>query len=226
MGPLRIMISVPTFGTLDVEWNTRFMALAIPLGAPVNHCWPVNLTVDEARNRSVEAAIERECDYLFFVDYDVLLDPDVLTRLVAHGLPVVGGLYYSKSHPPEPIAFVDGRPATDWEQGDMIAVDVMGMGCTLLDVGLLKEMGPPWFKTTDEAAMVNGEPTRTQSTEDAYFCDRVTNETDAKPCIDTGIICGHKNLKTGEVFLPTAQLTRNITDLTKGSEKECEQPQD
>ena len=239
MRPKRILISVPTFGTLDVEWVTRFMALAGPLNATIHHCWPVNLPVAEARNRSVEAAIERECDYLLFIDYDVLVQPDALTRLVARELPVVGALYYSKSKPPEPVALVDGRPATGWEQGDVIAVDVIGMGCTLLDVEFLKVMDGPWFATTDDAGMVDGEPTRTQSTEDSYFCERVTNETDARPCIDTGVLCEHKDLRTGAKFymdentgVPTWEDEHGkhtvtsvckIIDLTKKeSEKECE----
>lgn len=212
------MVSVPTFGMLDVEWVTRFMALAGPENSELKHCWPVDMPVAEARNRTVEAALQRECDSIFFVDYDVLIEPSALTRLAALGLPVAGGLYYTKSDPPEPVALVDGRPISGWESGDVVAVDVIGMGCTLLDVGFLKEMGPPWFATTDNAEMVNGEPTRTRSTEDAYFCERVTRETDAKPCVDTGILCGHKDLKTGKVFLPATE-KRTIIDLTKkGSE--------
>ena len=214
MGPKRIMISVPTFGMLDVEWNTRFMALAGPENSELKHCWPVDMPIAEARNRSVEAAIERECDSVFFVDYDVLVFPDTLTRLVALDLPVVGGLYYTKSNPPEPVALVDGRPISEWKSGALVAVDVVGMGCTLLDVALLKSLGPPWFQTSDDGAMVNGEPTRTRSTEDAYFCARVTRESDARPCVDTSIVCGHKDLKSGEVFLPVID-SREVVDLTK-----------
>lgn len=232
------MISVPTFGTLDVEWNTRFMALAGPLNAELKHCWPVDMPIADARDTSIDIAIQRGCDSVFFVDYDVLVPPDALTRLAARELPIVGGLYYSKSKPPEPIALVGGRPATGWERGDVIAVDVMGMGCTLLDVEFLKTMGQPWFKTTDEAGMVNGEPTRTQSTEDSYFCERAA-ELGTKPCVDTGVLCEHKDLKTGEKFyydedtdLPTWKDPQGqkhtttsackIIDLTKESEKECE----
>jgi hypothetical protein len=232
-----ILLSVPTLGMLDVEVASHLFGLARPLNTALMHCWPVGYSVDDARNFSAEAAIREKCEYLFFVDYDVVLPGDALTRLVSRKADVIGGLYFSKSKPPFPLVLSGGHPTMDWAPGDVVKVDAMGMGCTLIRVDILTQLGPPWFKTGEDATECDGVAERRFYTEDTYFFRRVKDELGIAPYVDTGVSCIHKDLATGERFfledgLPTwadADGTKHVVatvaqtkvvDLTKESETE------
>ena len=232
-----IMVSVPSFGSLDVEFVTRYYGLHLPVNASVCRAYPVGLPVAEARNMSVEGAIERKCEYLFFVDYDVLLPPDALTRLVARRAEMIGGLYFTKAKPPWPLVLIDGHSTMDWTPGDVVKVDATGMGCMLLRVDLLKKLEPPWFHTGSSATCTSDtEGEREQHTEDTYFFRRVKEELGLSPLVDTAVECIHKNLVTGDRFfledgLPTwtdadgkhavtPVALGEVVDLTKESETE------
>ena len=191
-----VMIAVPSFGTLDVEFVARLYGLGLPVNADVTRAYPCGMLVADARNRAVAGAIERECEYVFFLDYDVLPPADALTRLIARDTPMVGGLYFTKAKPPWPLVLTGGHSTMDWTPGDLVQVDATGMGCMLLRVDLLEKLEPPWFDTgaslTDEG--------REWHTEDTYFFKRVREELGLSPYVDTGISCVHKDLLTGDRF--------------------------
>jgi len=191
-----VMIAVPGFGSLDVEFVSRHYGMALPVNAAVCRAYPCGLSVADARNMSVQGAIERDCEYLFFVDYDVLVPPDALTKLIARGMDMVGGLYFTKAKPPWPLVLSGGHSMMDWTPGDLVKVDATGMGCMLLRVAMLKKMDPPWFDTgaslTDEG--------RERHTEDTYFFHRAEDELGLKPYVDTSVSCVHKDLLTSERF--------------------------
>lgn len=191
-----ILISVPSFGSLDVEFVTRYYGMDLPVNQVVHRAYPCGLPVADARNMSVRGAIERDCEYVYFVDYDVLVPRDALTRLIARAAPMVGGLYFTKAEPPWPLVLVDGHSTMDWTPGDLVKADATGMGCMLLRVDLLKKLDPPWF---DTGASSTGDG-REWHTEDTYFFGRVKEELGLSPYVDTAVSCIHKNLLTGKRF--------------------------
>jgi len=190
------MMSVPSFGSLDVEFVTRYYGMGLPVNAAVCRAYPCGLPVAQARNKTVQGAIERNCEYVFFVDYDVLPPADALTRLVARDVPMVGGLYFTKAKPPWPLVLVGGHSTMDWTPGDLVKVDATGMGCMLLRVDLLERLDPPWFDTGASLT----EEGRECHTEDTYFFGRAKEELGLSPYVDTAVNCVHKNLLTNERF--------------------------
>jgi hypothetical protein len=170
--------------------------MALPVNASVCRAYPQGMPVAEARNRSVEGAIERDCEYVLFIDYDVLVPRDAFTRLVARNTPMVGGLYFTKAKPPWPLVLIGGHSTMDWTPGDLVKVDATGMGCMLLRVDLLKKLDPPWFDTGASLT----EDGREWHTEDTYFFKRVKEELGLSPYVDTAVSCIHKDLLTNERF--------------------------
>ena len=191
-----VLMSVPSFGSLDVEFVARYYGMGLPVNAVAHRAYPCGLSVADARNMSVKGAIERECEYVFFLDYDVLPPRDALTRLIARRTPMVGGLYFTKAKPPWPLVLVGGHSTMDWTPGDLVKVDAMGMGCTLLRVDLFKKLDPPWFDTGASLT----EDGREWHTEDTYFFGRVKAELGLSPYVDTAVSCEHKDLLTNERF--------------------------
>jgi len=87
--------------------------------------------------------LESPCNWLLMLDSDnILTDPNTIERLFAHRQPFISALYYRR-HPnynpamwklaPKPSP--EGgkyQPILDWPKGQLIEVDVIGMGCCLI----------------------------------------------------------------------------------------------
>lgn len=228
----RIMIGVPMTGTIRSEWALARFGQVIPCNWSDTNCiqWlnqatPLGYSVAEARNILVHEAVTKKFEWLLFIDHDVLLPVDCFVRLNDYmrkgDIPVVAGLYFAKSHPPEPLVY-RGRGNsfyTDWKIGDKVWVDGIPMGCTLINVALLKLMYDDAPEITvggdrkvkevfDTPFGINHDPelglSTYQGTEDLAWCNRVIAGGYLKKAgwekigrkkypflIDTGIFCKH-----------------------------------
>ena len=75
-------------------------------------CFTEDTYLPKARNFIHNAfLLESTMPYLLMVDSDIVFPPDLVDRLMAHNLPIVGGWYKDKkkdSHPPVVFDFVPG----------------------------------------------------------------------------------------------------------------------
>lgn len=97
---------------------------------------------DTNRNNVVKKFLEHTtADWLFWVDADNPPPKRSLRRLLSHNQPAVSGLYYGGS-PTERLfpvaminipggAYANIRKVRDWEKGEVLQVDAVGMGCFL-----------------------------------------------------------------------------------------------
>lgn len=97
--------------------------------------------VDLNRNKIVQRFLQSDADYLWWIDADNTPPIDSLLRLLAVGKPAVSGLYYGGvvGVDPRPVAYLrrsDGAYQSldvvyQWERGEIVPVDAVGMGCFL-----------------------------------------------------------------------------------------------
>jgi len=66
---------------------------------------PPRMSIDNARNTAAQYALERECDYLFFLDDDVQVPPFALKALLEADKDVVAGLIMIRGYPFNVMAF-------------------------------------------------------------------------------------------------------------------------
>ena len=200
-----LMLGIPSTGVVRYEWQTAVMSLVIPVvfaqktrAAAIGWSAPIGFHVAEARNLIVKDFINSKCEWLFFLDHDVLPTQDLYIRLLEYMRkkehPIVSGLYYVKAEPAYPLLF-RGRGTSsylDWKPGDLVEVDGIPMGCTLIHRSILEYM----YKNSRELQTRTGEIVREvfttprelwldpQSmswgvhggTEDLWWCDRVIKE--------------------------------------------------
>lgn len=57
------------------------------------------------RNLIIDTAIENKCTHVLIIDDDQEYPKDALTRLLAHDVDIVSGLYYGKTYPHIPMVF-------------------------------------------------------------------------------------------------------------------------
>jgi len=142
---------------------------------PVNWCTKINFlckvpSISVSRDILVNQALEANCDYIFFMDTDHVFemptDPNVaLNQLyqcinknkidkdgnVNKDAKIVSGLYRAK----QKVGFNNAMwmkverkgyaPIREWT-GNWLEVDVVGLGCCLIDMQVFKDIERPWFK--------------------------------------------------------------------------------
>jgi glycosyltransferase involved in cell wall biosynthesis len=205
----KILVSIPFTGLVRFEWHMAMQTIVYPTNWLHTTFCPAGFEVGVARNEAVQAALGGGFDWLFFIDHDVLLPPDIYIKLrkymTAGDKPIVAGLYYTKASTPEPLIY-RGRgtgPYYDWNPGDGVWADATGMGCTLINMRLFRAMKPPWFVTPRDFSIDASGYSRATGTEDIYWYDRVINEGVIEKAgfkipdpklpvyVDTSIMCEH-----------------------------------
>jgi len=147
----RIMVGIPMTGLIRAEWMIARYGQVVPCNWSQVDCiqWidtnaPLRHLVADARNIIATDFINREFEWLFFIDHDVVMPPTVLLnwndRMRKCELPMWSGLYFTKSKPSEPLvyrgrgnSFYDG-----WKLGDQVWVDGIPMGCTMIHKSIMK----------------------------------------------------------------------------------------
>jgi len=96
----------------------------------------------ENRNYIAAQAVNSNCDYLFFIDDDMIFPPDTLDELLLCDKDIVGGVYMTKYEVQKPVVefFDDKRP------DGLFKVKAIGTGCMLIKCDVFKKLPQPWFK--------------------------------------------------------------------------------
>jgi hypothetical protein len=102
--------------------------------------------VGDAQNLMVKEALDKEFEWLLLYEDDVLPPPDTFVKLNKYmrdkTIPIVSGLYYTKSIPPEPMIY-RGRGNsfyTGWKRGDKVWVDGCPTGMLLVHTSIIRAM--------------------------------------------------------------------------------------
>jgi len=197
----RILIGTPTTGLVRIEWVGGRYGQVTPCNWShvtyqeyINSFVPLRYQVDDAQNLIVKEVVEKNFEWLLLYEHDVIPPPDCFIRInqyiIKKEVPIVSGLYYSRSRPSEPLVY-RGRGTSyypDWKMGDLVWADGVPTGLLLIHNSILKEM----WKESPEYAL-KGTTTRrvfetprkmwydpqtgvhnaVSGTSDLAFCDRV-----------------------------------------------------
>lgn len=203
----------PRLSPVTVQWHRARSNLALPTNINQVQLYLDGMEVGDARNKAVETVLgmENQPEFLCFLDHDVIAPHDFITKLLYrarhfpdHG--VFAGVYCLKSQPAEPLIYKEwgAGPFWDWTVGDLLIDGVVGvhMGLTLIRTSLLRRMADaqPWFKTTNETHVKNNGVHTNRGTEDLYFCKKAVEEFGAQILVDTSVLAGHQDIRTGTIY--------------------------
>ncbi len=237
----KIVVATATLGIIRMEWAAARFSQVIPCNwssssvtSGLNTAIPMGYLVADAQNIAIQDAIDRNFDWLFLHEDDVVLSHDCFLRLNEYmrdgSIPVISGLYYTKSEPSEPILY-RGRGNSyygNWKFGDKVWVDGVPTGCLLISMRLIKEMykdaekytafNRPCRKVFDTPGKVwfdpeTGHMETAMGTSDLYWCDWVLSGKYLKKAgfdkvcrkknpflVDTKIFCKHIDLNSGRQY--------------------------
>lgn len=114
----------------------------------------MTIPLEQAQTEMVDRALGIGAQYILFIEDDTIPPPGVLLELTrvletaGEEVMVVGGVYTTRTNPPEPILYMGPGEGTywDWKVGQIFPCWGVGMGCTLLKLKLFQMMPKPWFK--------------------------------------------------------------------------------
>ena len=149
----RILIGIPCTGLFRVEWVQARFSQIIPTNWShaevfqfMSSYMPMAYQLSDAENLIAKVVVEQNYEWLLFVESDNLLPPNTFRKINEYMLSrkyaVVGGLYFTKSVPPEPMIYRGrGNGYFDkWKFGDKVMCDGLPFGCTLISGDLIREI--------------------------------------------------------------------------------------
>lgn len=146
---------------------------------------------DKARTVILEDALEKNVDYLYFIDDDMLIPRGTLPRMLEvfkqnPGLVAVSGHYYRRGSPYTCVwsMEIDGQ----WNQVDALdgvhTIHTSGLGCCLIDVKWVKQhLTYPYFEMKHNGKYCT-------VTDDITFFEKI-RAAGGTVVGDAGIRCGH-----------------------------------
>lgn len=149
---MKLLIGVPTAEfARRADFYDHFNLLRKPNGTAL--AFSHGQSPARNRNELIGQALEHDCTHIFFLDDDIILQPDALEKLMRHDVDAVTGIYLMRNYPHQPIIFDnasnDGRCShhfvKDGETG-LIPIVNAGLGCALIKIDVFKKMEKPWVR--------------------------------------------------------------------------------
>jgi hypothetical protein len=146
----QILIGIPYKQRFSDKFQKSLIALRFPEMTGHMVIWETGQPVDVSRNIMVSVALQNNCSHLYFVDQDIILEPDTLTLLFEQQLPLVGSVYYARSDPYPVVATINqvalSRDTVKeklnkaHDRRAIMEVHEIGMGSTLIDTRVFKRI--------------------------------------------------------------------------------------
>ena len=191
----KILIAVPCMDVLSAHFAQCLTTLK-----KVGQCsisFLIGSLVYDSRNKLVEQALKMESDYIFWLDSDMVFNPDILERMMKTmdehpEIDVLSGLYFRRGAPYTPVLFkkldfdfenmtVEFEDLTEYPD-ELFEVPGCGFGCVLMKTDCLLDLasvyGPLWFSPMGNVG------------EDCAFCIRA-REQGYKIFCDPSVKLGH-----------------------------------
>lgn len=182
----QVTVAIP----LNWEWiSKRFFLSACGLRGAGHITVPDAHELYQMRNMAVEEAKKAGSDWLLFADADMTFAPDALERLLAHRLPIVGGLCREKRPPfsavlyrtqevPEGLHYYE-----PFEPNGEGLIEVAGTGCGFLLIAMqvFDAIEPPYFLPQSSTGGIG---------EDLWFCE-LARDAGYRIFVDQSVKIGH-----------------------------------
>ena len=195
---IKITIGIPNS---NEYFHRKFMQSLMSLRYPQNCDADINIVsgyqLPFARNRIIQNALEKDSDYILFIDADMVFPSDMLLRLLKHDVSMVNALAFRRTKPHYPCIFKWNEKESCYETSSytkgLLEVDATGMAAHLIHIDVFKKMKQPWYYYRDNLF-----------SSDLTFCENA-KKLGFKILIDTDLKIGH----IGEEIVITEQFYIN-----------------
>ena len=191
----KILIAVPTAKYVEPETMKSIYDQIIPDGYQTELQFFFGYQIDQIRNLIAHWVVNKDYDYLFSVDSDIIFNQDTLVKLLLHDKDLVSGIYRQRL-PNQVLEVYDMNiqniPIGNLPENSLIEIGGCGFGCALVKKELFTKIGYPQF---EYHSAIDHKDT---FSEDNDFCKKA-RANGFKLYADTSIMCGHKGTHIFEV---------------------------
>ena len=205
------------YGMVRPEWAVSLACLQFPPNMTYTFLGTVGEPRDQARIKIAKQAMESNCGYLLFIDDDTALPHYAINKLMRElqtgddNIMVCGGIYCSRSRPPEPMVYQELGTGTfwKWKQGEIFDCQGLATGAMMIKTEVFSHLPEPWFKDIGHVSEVDPEKdfivpedwSNVMVTDDLYFCDKVI-KAGFRIRAHGGVLCFHYDPDGTRYFLP------------------------
>lgn len=168
---MKICLAIPCVGTVRIETLLSVVAILNSTPHDIYVAWREGAYIEQNRTSLIKTGIAQGCEKLLFLDSDIMVEGNVINKLLAHNKPFIGANYNHRSLPLRSnVKFTN-------EAGEFIAVPELPKelfkcagvptGCMLIDLQAVQTIPHPWFDLTyfEDGSLNIGE--------DIYFCQKL-----------------------------------------------------
>ena len=153
---MKIMICIPSMDSVPVQFCQSLVCLE-----KIGNCqisFITNSLIYDARNRLTKQAVLFGADYLFWLDSDMVFDPQILKRLIEADKDIISGLYFKRCPPYTPVIYKTLREREDkstiletyedYPENSIFEVEGAGFGCMLIKGEVMADIAAQqgdWF---------------------------------------------------------------------------------
>lgn len=203
----KVLIGITTAETVCFQTMQSIIRLDIPENVETEVEIVHAYNVADGRNKLVNIMLSKNCDYLFFVDNDVILPKNALVDLYNMKWYMCVGTYPRKEE--QTIRSADPYTTLYWhneknkevycptflpvsalQPGIITPVDCCGLGCALIMKELFLGIERPWFFFAHEGNPGAGNVEEYCIGEDMYFCRKVIRA-GVQIWAHGSVLCGH-----------------------------------
>jgi hypothetical protein len=199
---MKLLFACPTYGPVADPAFDKSRRAAIMFAASHGVTWVGDISPDRmafatARNTVVESALsvadQDEVDGVFWVDDDLVIPVDTISRLTQYGLDFVSGLYFQRAAPYWPLfAMLNKNQSFQWgmqyPENIIAPCDGVGFGCVYTSIKLLREVAK--LPESKKYGSFGGDFGDKTYGEDFTFCLKA-RLVGIQPHVDTGVKCKH-----------------------------------
>lgn len=194
----RVLWFTPSRGLIRTEWvQARYGQITptnwsmVEMTQFVSPYMPIEYQLADAQNLMAKVVVEQDFDYIIYVEDDNVIPPNTILKFNEYindgKIPVVSGLYFTKSFPGEPLIYrgLGNSFFKDWKIGDLVWCDGIPFGCRLEDAKLVKEAWKtsPEYRVGDQITRrVFEQPNRVQFNPEKGIMESMTGTTDLAWC--------------------------------------------
>jgi len=196
----RVLVGIQAGSIVDSFFAKNYPSALIGNGELffAEQLWTIGHITDDGRNVVAKTAIEKEFDYVFYMDSDMIFPKGALLKIMQkmidpdNNAMVIGGLYNTRGdHRTNAYSWDKKNNAYesryfDLETG-MYRVDAVATGCLLLDTDVFRQMEFPYFEYWYKKGPKSE---KDRWSEDIVFAHKCM-ELGIPHYVDTDVVCRH-----------------------------------
>jgi hypothetical protein len=153
--PTKLAILVPTRDTVHSQFAyclAQLIKTTSEAGIDTYLFFDSSTILLNQREKLIENAKDIKCDYVLWLDSDMMFPSTTALRLLSHNKDIVACNYMKRSKPLKTVAYTDLRNWDSWlplePKDDLIKVEGVGMGCMLMKTEIFNSLQKPYFEFT------------------------------------------------------------------------------